>query len=993
MIKHKSLMEVDNPRARLVSHMSTEREKQFILALKSIFLVMIFCGSALAAFPFYAWLQLNCFLLLLLSSSGVFAVATGLVGVIGAGRTEEDLNRRPKSERYLAIIAGQDILMLGLYMSLCLTAACLVLGAEVYFFKGDSLQGIISHETLITSESALSASGWIGCLTAGLSACTIPCMIALSLDYDCIHTVVQMCNYVLMITGIGIAHIAAVYLRYRDEMDIDEILPGWVLWFAFITGAELVIFAFYGFYVTYYEHPSTVRVYGGLNLVFMIGLLICCLVFGHFSALFDQELPYSCLDTMAIIDQEYMGTIGCPDKYIARNYTAEALPCQNEEIRLIWEDNVGVLAAARSTEYGCLNTDCCPLVATNSDLRFHILLLLSLTAFVYAGLCLTTSCYLVDKVIRNARAALHTADVKVLVLMVCTVVAGSALFFAVIPEVPLNPYKHAKTLVLDAGYLDPRFLADGVCIRPPQFQISQPNCTDCESTYIYANLTTVDGKLMYPARPGISVSVEGNMVSFKSLDADLLSKMLKRLTFCPYCLEVPSALHVTISTLFTHIGRRLTYHDMPGLLRRLQEETEGGPNNSTNTGDDTEGDEAEDSDEVEVTPKRQEIVGLNQTFQLLANAAKITLTRQILQLDSPLEGVTATLSRPHCSDIVATTNSQGLFSMELPRLNDFTPYYVPLKLHKEGYVATYLTERIGGIPIYNYTEASIYLPEASQFTGDIVGTTVSVLSNLPLSSVLVQLRSGYNNSTGPVISQTAVGLNGTFTFVGLPAGAYSLTSSKVGYFSDISDIVLEGNTTESLTMLMSPQNINRNMLRVTLSWRTQQDVDLQLAFVVNDDDTCELSSLDKECGGGKLTTIETQGGLVGGESITLKEVGPYIYAFYLTQRIGESHALSESEAEIEVYVESSIMPVTRLSIPRFLSPTRKWLAFCINGLEGITSLIPIQLYLMKEASPTEFCAEVFGTPEWISEGTNVTEIEASPKVGDALPNLVWQQRA
>jgi hypothetical protein len=580
--------------------MAVDKEKQYLLALKSIFLVLVFCGTALAAFPFYAWLQLQCLLLLLLSSSGVLAVATGIVGIVGAARTEEELERRQKSERYMAF-AGQDLLMIGLYMALCLTAACLVLGAEVYFFKEDSLQGFSSQDVRLTTESALSASGWIGVLTAALSACTIPCLVALSLEYDAVHTVVQMCNYVLMVLGIGIAHIAAVYLRYRDEMDIDEILPGWVLWFAFFTGLELLLFAFYGFYVAYYENVSSVRLYGGLNLVFFIELMICALVFGHFSSRFDQELPYSCLDTMAIIDQDYMSSIGCPDKYVARDYAADSLPCHHEEIRLIWEDNVGVVAAARSTEFGCLNTDCCPLVATNSALRFHILLLLSIGALVYAALCLLTSCYLVDKVSRVARAALHTADVKVLVLMVITVVASSALFFAVIPEVPLNPYKHASTLILNAGLLDPRFLADGVCIRPPAVQVNQVDCPDCESSVLYANLTTKEGLLLIPPRVGVSVTTEDYKVSLKSLDADLLTKSLRRILLCPYCLELPSALEVTVSALLIHKTRRLSQTG-----RSLQgDATEA---NSTEDAQDT--DEAVDSDEVvDQTPKVQEVVG------------------------------------------------------------------------------------------------------------------------------------------------------------------------------------------------------------------------------------------------------------------------------------------------------------------------------------------------------------------------------------------------
>jgi hypothetical protein len=291
--------------------------------------------------------------------------------------------------------------------------------------------------------------------------------------------------------------------------------------------------------------------------------------------------------------------------------------------------------------------------------------------------------------------------------------------------------------------------------------------------------------------------------------------------------------------------------------------------------------------------------------------------------------------------------------------------------------------------VYNFTQAALFLADDSALSGSISGSTVSVLSNLPLSSVLVQLRTGYNNFTGPVAAQT-LALNSTFSFAGLSAGAYSLVSSKVGYFSAVADVLLQDNTT--LTMLMSPQNINRDMLRVILTWRSPQNLNLGLAFAVNDDDSCLLSSLNKECGGAKLTTLDSFGGLSGGESLTLKEVGPYQYAFFVTPGKADLSIISAAHAELHIYVEGSILPITRLSIPPTPSPTSTWLGFCLNGLEGITSLIPVQYYLPHELSPSLFCANILGIPEWISAGSNVTSIEASPMVGEALPNLVWQPR-
>jgi hypothetical protein len=125
--------------------------------------------------------------------------------------------------------AGHDLLMIGLCMALCLTAACLVLGAEVYFFKEDSPQGFSSQDVRLTTEGALSASGWIGVVTAGLSACTIPCLVALSLEYDAVSTVVQMCNYVLMVLGIPEWILAGSNVTSIDASpQVGEALPNLV---------------------------------------------------------------------------------------------------------------------------------------------------------------------------------------------------------------------------------------------------------------------------------------------------------------------------------------------------------------------------------------------------------------------------------------------------------------------------------------------------------------------------------------------------------------------------------------------------------------------------------------------------------------------------------------------------------------------------------------------------------------------------------------------
>lgn len=85
-----------------------------------------------------------------------------------------------------------------------------------------------------------------------------------------------------------------------------------------------------------------------------------------------------------------------------------------------------------------------------------------------------------------------------------------------------------------------------------------------------------------------------------------------------------------------------------------------------------------------------------------------------------------------------------------------------------------------------------------------------------------------------------------------------------------------------------------------------------------------------------------RGGSLGGESIRLK-LAPSYYLFYVKAKGGndDPFPLSLSHARINVYSAYSDTQLLSLEMPEGAINTNVWLAFCVNGLKGPDSAIPL----------------------------------------------------
>jgi hypothetical protein len=133
---------------------------------------------------------------------------------------------------------------------------------------------------------------------------------------------------------------------------------------------------------------------------------------------------------------------------------------------------------------------------------------------------------------------------------------------------------------------------------------------------------------------------------------------------------------------------------------------------------------------------------------------------------------------------------------------------------------------------------------------------------------------------------------------------------------------------------------------------------------------CEVFFGKKTCGGVDLDVDNLNGGKNGVETITLTELGNYIYSFVVHRYIdltggfsdnpldsdeGDNYQvnniakipLKESHATVSVYVGGFKGPVQVLRVPTELKEAGDpedynwWLAFCLDGKEGIKSLAAV----------------------------------------------------
>ena len=229
-----------------------------------------------------------------------------------------------------------------------------------------------------------------------------------------------------------------------------------------------------------------------------------------------------CLDVLAMIDEQYIHTLGCEIKYSETSSTEDSLPCPKNEVRFIWETE------HEGSQYGCLNKGCCYTMIAESKSKFDYLGICPISAILL--LCLAIwGCYFHHKKIMKlgvTPASLHRADPRILILMILLPVLTVFYNLYFLPPSPNFPwYRDSRVEVEGATLLDARYLNPGFCvsISVPELEASQS-----DGSTFQAHISTSEGSIRYLDTYDSVFEYETNSIK------DLL-KALEKVSYCANC--------------------------------------------------------------------------------------------------------------------------------------------------------------------------------------------------------------------------------------------------------------------------------------------------------------------------------------------------------------------------------------------------------------------------------------------------------------------------
>ena len=190
----------------------------------------------------------------------------------------------------------------------------------------------------------------------------------------------------------------------------------------------------------------------------------------------------------------------------------------------------------------------------------------------------------------------------------------------------------------------------------------------------------------------------------------------------------------------------------------------------------------------------------------------------------------------------------------------------------------------------------------------------------------------------------------------------------------ILDIDVVGLATKPLDTIPLTPLVDEGQIRFVLSWPdAPADLDIHSIFKISRTAKCEVFFSKKECAGVDLDVDNLKGGKNGVETITIREIGKYIYTFavhrYIDisqgQNLGETPIadspndttktnidpipLANSKATVTVYGKGFTGPLFSVSVPELPNEGEDtnpenynwWTVFCLDGSNGINSIAAI----------------------------------------------------
>lgn len=323
-----------------------------------------------------------------------------------------------------------------------------------------------------------------------------------------------------------------------------------------------------------------------------------------------------------------------------------------------------------------------------------------------------------------------------------------------------------------------------------------------------------------------------------------------------------------------------------------------------------------------------------------------------------------------------TLSKFGEFWFDLPAPSYNIPYLVNLTYSLDSH-SIQRSFKVSGLPgSYSSIPATTFVSGSGVFK---VAFSCKFLYS-PSSPYTVEIRRGQQVFQGPF--QAAAGS------IDLEKGVYSILASANGFKSDLREVLIDQDL--NLTLFFYPDKLQNDEVLIVLSWQGPDEIDFKVSFILNEEVYCEVSYVNKVCGGTKIVFVD--------ESldskvlvVRVRPIGAYQYFFY-----ANFEAKAEIMADVKVYAPGFVLPVYAFQFGNsFMDEDQRdkvqvWAGFCLNGLDGVGSLKEVNTYVEAENLPRlrDVCQEFYGPVKVFP-----VEFEQTLQVhkGKVLPNNVTRR--
>ena len=699
-----------------------------------------------------------------------------------------------------------------------------------------------------------------------------------------------------------------------------------------VSGWLLVVKSFIGYFINWKRWRS------GYFTLSVIGYILLCLTITSVGYSYRQaesmrnytKNSSNCPTMLSQLGQEEIRSYGCPNKYLE----SQGTKCPYYQLADMWELDEDKPNSEKLQTEACLNMQCCPLIANYYAKNFYIVSDIALASVLLAAVITVTMIVLcresIDDLI-SVKSGLKlkyfcwTAAASILVMHACfsavNLDSGSSRVKSRNADFPLTQLSDYPVVSgKDFGY-QACFEVTGLSLEFHHIECSKGNCSDYRLMLL---LLAVDSRWKYDP-------------NYYNKGIALLDPSYKY-TFFPTSDENDGFLGIEGSPeTISHIMKEKfqVCPSYPGHAVELRSKTYQYKRGDT-------------SNIEKAAETRTETIHLHYESNLMQ-----TITGQIVYLNR--EGTSTSLSQAVVSlkglDEVQLegmkdieTETDGFFTIKLRKFKKSVPYRVGIVVSKTGYRQYYTVVQIGGFP-FQARKSIGQIRLRSQEPDDLAMLSlfpIDAFSEIQLSDVQLELWDYDGNFTKTLRhhQQTSNNDKQSTVIQSIEPSIYLLVAYSEYYCRQEFLVDVDSKYNEVKIPMVKNNTHLQSDLILSLGSVNGKETDIQVVFETSSSQLCRVSSTSPQCAGVSLFHCPKSFA-----SLLLSSIGKAYYLIFLRLRESKSNTQSSMSPSLQINGASqdfgSSLPFpmpSKMRLDHTDEPT-DWLAFCIDGSEGLRSIV------------------------------------------------------